>query len=408
MLLVESRLASLMISFFIGMFFSLSVLYPSFNLSLFSEAFAQSNLLVVKHRDLVIDLGDGVTTKAQLSYPAIGKGPFPGVLLIHGSGPTDMNGTLSLTSKPLREISDYISDRGFAVLNYDKRGIGDYGEIIDQNVWKNATVNELISDAKRALDVLIQQREVDPKKISIIGHSEGAIITTRIAVDNPKLVQNIVLMSVSAQNLIDILKFQMINNPLSYAHTILDKDANGDVSIPEIVHDNFLKYVLLTTHFPEQNDTESVTQSLVNLFYNNNITVDSEDNINIEKQIRPVLIASFKNISETDSVQCTMYICPKWLESHRNLPSTFDAISNISSTINILLLSGENDAQIPIKQALLIKQVLDGSGHPNRELKTYPNLGHVFFPSSIWQTKVGPIDSNVLADLFSWLEFHTK
>ena len=103
-----------------------------------------------------------------------------------------------------------------------------------------------------------------------------------------------------------------------------------------------------------------------------------------------------------------MHICPIWLDFHRKLTSTFDIIGNVSSSINILLLSGENDAQIPTKQALLIKQVLDKNGHPNHELKTYPNLGHVFYPSSKWQTKVGPLDSNVLADVYSWLESHTR
>lgn len=46
-----------------------------------------------KYRNLVIDLGNGVKSNAQLTYPAVGKGPFSGVLLIHGSGATDKNET---------------------------------------------------------------------------------------------------------------------------------------------------------------------------------------------------------------------------------------------------------------------------------------------------------------------------
>ena len=42
-------------------------------------------------RDLVIDLGDGLSTDAQLTYPAVGDGPFPGVLLIPGGGAPDMD-----------------------------------------------------------------------------------------------------------------------------------------------------------------------------------------------------------------------------------------------------------------------------------------------------------------------------
>ena len=55
---------------------------------------AQQDLETIKYRDLVIDLGDGVKTNAQLTFPAVGKGPFPGVLLVHGTGAQDMNETL--------------------------------------------------------------------------------------------------------------------------------------------------------------------------------------------------------------------------------------------------------------------------------------------------------------------------
>ena len=54
---------------------------------------AQQDLETIKYRNMVIDLGNGVKTNAQLTIPAVGKGPFPGVLLVHGSGAEDMNET---------------------------------------------------------------------------------------------------------------------------------------------------------------------------------------------------------------------------------------------------------------------------------------------------------------------------
>ena len=53
------------------------------------QALAQQYIQTIKYRNLVIDLGNGVKTNAQLTLPAVGKGPFPGVLLIAGTGPTD-------------------------------------------------------------------------------------------------------------------------------------------------------------------------------------------------------------------------------------------------------------------------------------------------------------------------------
>ena len=75
---------------------------------------------------------------------------------------------------------------------------------MNTNVWGNATINDLIQDSKKALNVLIQQPEVDPKRISIIGHSEGTIIAPRVAIDNSTKVKNIILMGTVAQNIRDI------------------------------------------------------------------------------------------------------------------------------------------------------------------------------------------------------------
>ena len=138
---------------------------------------------------------------------AAGKGKFPGVLLIHGSGANDKNETLGFVHKsgpkpitPFWQIAQYLSERGFAVLRYDKRGIG-ANFTINQNIWANTTINDLIQDSKKALNVLTIQPEVDPKRISVIGHSEGTVITPRVAIDNPTKVKNIILMGTVAQNL---------------------------------------------------------------------------------------------------------------------------------------------------------------------------------------------------------------
>jgi uncharacterized protein len=150
-----------------------------------NEVLAQSYVQTIKSRNLVIDLGNGVKTNAQLTYPAIGKGPFPGVLLIQGTGVVEVvNSTFGFVQKndpkvpkTYPQIAQYLSERGFAVLRYDKRGVGANYTIADKNVWGNMTFNDLKHDAQKALAVLIQQPEVDPYKITIIGHSEGSMIS---------------------------------------------------------------------------------------------------------------------------------------------------------------------------------------------------------------------------------------
>ena len=89
----------------------------------------------------MIDLGNGITTNAQLTLPAVGNGLFPGVLLVAGSGAIDMNETLSPDSKPFWQISQYLTERGFAGLRYDKRGVGANSQIVDY-IWGNLTFND--------------------------------------------------------------------------------------------------------------------------------------------------------------------------------------------------------------------------------------------------------------------------
>jgi dipeptidyl aminopeptidase/acylaminoacyl peptidase len=184
--------------------FSSSILSNSTTFNNYSTSvLAQPFIETVKHRDLVIDLGNGIKTNAQLTIPAVGNGPFPGVLLIHGTGTTDMNETVDFIridnqtgSKiypptPFFQIAEYLSERGFVVLRYDKRGIGENGTILDSNAWGNLTFNDLKQDAEKALAVLAQQPEVDPNRITVLGHSEGTVIAPRVAIDNTTKVRNI-------------------------------------------------------------------------------------------------------------------------------------------------------------------------------------------------------------------------
>jgi pimeloyl-ACP methyl ester carboxylesterase len=392
---------------FLSVFFSaimiLSSYSTSFNISLISETLAQSDIQIVKYRDLVIDLGDDVKTNAQLSYPAIGKGPFPAVLLIPGSGAVDMNETLSKDSKPFWQISQYLSERGFAVLKFDKRGAGENFTILNPNVWGNNTVNDQIQDSKKALNVLVQQPEVDPNRISIIGHSEGTLYAPRVAVDNSTKVNNIILMGVLAQNpLKDVEYYQDVSMPLAYAMQVLDKNHTGQISIQQIVKDPFLKNFLLPSSVLHANDTKDITNALMNEF-------GTDGSINIDKQLKPILTKGYENITAFNLLKCnTVGVCPILWKSLSNMTTNLSFIGNVSNSTGILILNGENDFQTPVQQAFLLHQRLNEVNHTDHTLITYPDLGHVFYPSSKWQTGIGPIQPNVLADLYSWLESHSR
>ena len=95
-----------------GLFFIGVLGLSSLSTSIFKQqdgALAQQYIQTIKYRNLVIDLGNGVKTNAQLTFPAVGKGPFPAVLLIPGSGAVDMNETVAKNAKPFWQIAQYLS-----------------------------------------------------------------------------------------------------------------------------------------------------------------------------------------------------------------------------------------------------------------------------------------------------------
>ncbi len=379
------------------------------------QALAQQNTQTIKYRNLVIDLGNGVKTNAQLTFPAIGKGPFPGVLLVPGSGPIDMNGTFGyihidketgVKKYPPQlffQIAKYLSERGFAVLRYDKRGVGANFTILDSNVWGNLTFNDLKNDAEKALAVLIKQPEVDPSKITIIGHSEGTMIVPRVAIDNATKVKNIVLMGDQAQDQRSGIYFQGVSLPLLYAEKVLDRKHNGLISLSELRKDPVFSSLFGNSTVPVE--TTNGTKRQLNPHYN----TSKDAYISINNELKPKLVSQLESLSVvTLGKKCYSLTCPIWYRSVYVVEPILNIIGNVPSATSILILQGENDTVTPIQQAFL-QQTLTDKRHPDHTLITYPHLGHYFYPSSEWikPFPAGPIQRNVLADLYSWLEAHS-
>ncbi|MFN3228741.1 MAG: alpha/beta hydrolase family protein [Asticcacaulis sp.] len=116
----------------------------------------------------------GVSLAGVFSAPK-GKGPFPAVLLVSGSGPHTRDETVA-DHKIFLVLRDHLTRQGFAVLSYDKRGVGE-----SKGVYDSATSYDFASDAVAALAALKQQPEVNPRKLGLIGHSEGGLIGPVVA-----------------------------------------------------------------------------------------------------------------------------------------------------------------------------------------------------------------------------------
>lgn len=123
-------------------------------------------------------VGDEWQLPATLTIP-IGKGPFPAIVLVHGSGPHDRDETIG-ANKPFKDLAWGLATKGIVVLRYEKR-TKQYTTEIRSRI-KDFTVNEeTINDALAGVNLLRKAEEVDHNKIFILGHSLGATLAPRIA-----------------------------------------------------------------------------------------------------------------------------------------------------------------------------------------------------------------------------------
>ena len=130
-----------------------------------------------------------------------GDGPFPAVVLVHGSGPHDRDETIG-PNKPFLDIARGLAAQGIAVLRYEKRT-----KARPQDFASGATFgvdDETTNDAVLAVDALRRAESIDPKRVFVLGHSQGGMMAPRIAAVSGH-VAGLVLMAAPARSLLDIV-----------------------------------------------------------------------------------------------------------------------------------------------------------------------------------------------------------
>jgi len=125
----------------------------------------------VQEKEVRITAGS-FSVMGTLAWPKTGKGPFPGVLLLSGSGPNDRDETVGGT-RPLRDIAVGLANRGFAVLRFEKRTWAYRMNIAALAPDALTLKEEYFDDAAAALKVLAADPLVDGKRLSVAGHSLG-------------------------------------------------------------------------------------------------------------------------------------------------------------------------------------------------------------------------------------------
>jgi dienelactone hydrolase len=296
-----------------------------------------------KERDVTVG-SSKCALPGTLTVP-VGRGTFPVIVLVHGSGPNDRDETIG-PNKPFRDIAQGIASRGIAVLRYDKR------TKVHPKSFANrpfTVKEETIDDALAAVSLLKKTKSIDAERIYVLGHSLGGMLTPRIAEADPSIAGLIV----------------MAGNTKPF----------GDVLIEQY------EYVLSLDSTTSPAEKEKALDS-------------------IKKQV-----ASIENLKSSDGTSTHSLIgAPPayWLDLKNYNP----AKSAQSVKQPMLILQGGRDYQVSPDNLDIWEHEL--SEKKNVSFKLYPDLNHLFITGSGKSTPQeyempGHVSEEVINDITKWL-----
>lgn len=320
--------------------------------------------------------GAGIKLAGTLTLPQR-EGVFPAVVLITGSGAQNRNEEL-MGHKPFLIIADFLTRNGIAVLRFDDRGTAS-----SEGDFKTATTNDFATDVNAAVDYLLTRKEINKKKIGLIGHSEGGIIAPIVA-NNSKNVSFLVLLAgtgIPGDKLL-LLQQELIGKASGMSDEKISDVKKISSSIFELV-----------------NKSSSVDQLNIDL-------------TNFVKQELKTFPDRPQSISDDDFVKAQVQeVTNPWM---LNFIKYNPAVALEKVKCPVLALNGEKDLQVPPKENLgAIKDALAKGGNKNVMAIELPGLNHLFqecntgAPSeyaTIEQT-VSPV---ALDEILKWVKIQTK
>jgi pimeloyl-ACP methyl ester carboxylesterase len=272
----------------------------------------------------------GIELGATLTMPQ-GKGPFPAVVLITGSGPQDRNETI-LGHRPFLVLADYLTRKGIAVLRADDRGVGK-----STGDFNLATTADFATDTEAGVAYLKTRPEIDTRKIGLVGHSEGGVIAPMIAARNHD-VAFIVMMAGSG----------VPGDQVIAEQTRLILEANG------VNHESAAK----------QGANQLELLALIK---------QEKDPSELEKKMREKLSGQ---VPEAQIGAAILQVNSPWM---RYFVSYDPAIALSKITCPVLAINGEKDLQVPPQQNLPpIRKSLAAAGNKHFEVVELPGLNHLF------------------------------
>ncbi|MBM3332521.1 alpha/beta hydrolase [candidate division WOR-3 bacterium] len=288
----------------------------------------------------------GITLAGTLTLPETG-GPFAAAVLITGSGPQSRDEEV-FGHKPFLVLSDYLTRQGIAVLRCDDRGVGKSG-----GDSKAATTADFATDALAAFEYLRTRKEIDPKRIGLIGHSEGGVIAPMVANLAPD-VAYVVLMAGTGipGDSVLMLQSRLVAKAEGASESTLAKSAVAQRALLDLAKSNLDSAGRAARLKP------LLKEAISQLSPADSHAINSSDTSNqaVEQQIKAVLTPWFHYFLNYD---------PR------------PALTKLRQPV--LAIVGEKDVQVAPKENLAaIDAALKAGGNKDYLTKELPGLNHLF------------------------------
>ncbi|MGC6429536.1 MAG: alpha/beta hydrolase family protein [Jejuia sp.] len=287
---------------------------------------------------------DSIVLAGTLTIPKDKNNPAVAIL-ISGSGPQNRDAFIKqFNQKPFLVLSDYLTRNGIAVLRYDDRGIAE-----SEGKFKDATSFDFASDVDAALAFLKTRKDIDTKKIGLIGHSEGGLIAPIVASKN-KDVAFAILLAGTGVNGGEILKTQ--------SRKMMELRGT-----PKMVLDENDKLAGMVYDIILNNTNQDTIKAKITTSFNN-FKTENPTSVMTPYITQALIEQQFKVLES------------KWLmEFIRIEPREFLE----KTTCPILVLNGSKDVQVlPEVNLPLIEKALTKSGNKDVSIEKLQDLNHLF------------------------------
>jgi len=278
-----------------------------------------------------------VSLAGTLSLPRTDN-PSAAVILIHGSGRNDRNGTHFGT---FHLLADYLTRQGIAVLRYDKRGAGE-----SSGNYGQSTTHDFAEDVKAGITFLKNHGRIDSEMIGLIGHSEGGLIAPMVAATSEDI-SFIVIMAGLGQTFGEAASFMRTDN------AIINGASEHEAKILRSWYSRFYEIAA------QESDT-LIRKNRVRDAYHK-LPEDEKGIIN------------WSDESIAREVKGTQWI---WFREAFKL-DPIEYIRNVACPV--LAVTGEKDRQVNPKENLpLIEKALKEGKNNDYMVKELPGLNHLF------------------------------